>query len=166
MWPKYKDNEIEDMKSDLKSGKARFKILSFYPEFMAKSGNKMIQVKLAVQDSTGNKGFVNEFFNVYTTTSTKAQGFAHYAFKQFLRSVGRIDIYDSQSNYGSLVNVYGDCEIEIVEGYPRVKKFIVPDGNVQQPAVQQNTVQQQSPQQQQVPVPDLGTDLKDDDIPF
>ena len=161
MWPKYQDNQIESMKADLKAGKARFKILEFNPEFIAKSGNQMIQVKLAVQDSTGNKGFVNEFFNVYTTTSTKAQGFAHHAFKQFLRSVGRIDIYDSQSNYGSLVNVYGDCEIEIVEGYPRVKEFIVPDANKSA-----STQPQQANKHQPVTVPDFGADLKDDDIPF
>ena len=168
MWNTYKDDKISEMQAPLDAGQARFTVEQFNPDFVSKAGNKLIKIVLTVQDAKGQIASISDFFNVYHAKDDRAMGFAHHNFKQFLRSVGRLDIYESKVGYAALVGLSGQCEVEIDNGFPRIKQYIVLDGDVQQPTVTQNTVQQQSLQQQQAPVPSVAQlqDVPDEQIPF
>jgi hypothetical protein len=167
MWDIYDDNQIENMQSPLIAGTGRFTVAQFNPNFISKSEKKMIKVVLSAQDNIGGIADVYDFFNVYAENK-KNLGMAHHKFKQFLKSIGKLDIYESKSGYQSIIGQSGGCLIKIEKGFPKVEEYIVSDMNTPQPTVQQSTVQHSAPQQQKAPAPSAAQlqDFPDEEIPF
>jgi hypothetical protein len=171
MWNTYEDNKLSEMQAPLDAGPARFTVEQFNPDFESKARNKLVKIVLTVQDAKGQIASINDFFNVYHAKDDRAMGFAHHNFKQFLRSVGRLDIYESKVGYGALVGLSGQCEVEIENGFPRIKQYIVPNVSEQnsqqipqQPQYQQS--HQSHPHQAPAPSPGQLADMPDEQMPF
>lgn len=160
MWDTYNDNQIENMQSSLVAGIGKFTVTQFNPNFISSSDKKMIKVVLSVQDNIGGIADVYDFFNVYAENK-KHLGMAHHKFKQFLKSIGKIEIYETKSGYQAIIGSGGVCRIKIENGFPKVDEYIVTDNQPKIPV--QNQKISQTPQ---VPnINDLEKDMNDD-IPF